>query len=424
MEPPHLDRSIGIEIYATGYEGIGGRIRARLDDFVVEEILDETVLRHLSTRPQRANTYRLYGMVKRGLDTIHAVNIVERRLGLKANYLGIKDARALTMQHISIPDRGVCDEARISGRIEVRMMGYLPYPLNSSHLLGNRFKIKVRGAALEKCRHLAQIGEEALNMRIPNFFGYQRFGSRRPVSHLVGGALVRRGFTEAVDLLLSYTTSEEQPSIREARRRLGEDSLNIDVEDLPYTMDLERLLLAAYKRYRGDPIRALRAIPLRLRRILVEAYQSYLFNKTLSAALKDGLELDTIRASDIYAEVSGLRLGDERRASARSAGVKNRVVLLCPLVGYSFREDRYGRLGAYAAKILADEGMTPRGFYIDEMPEVSVRGGIRPASLLVGKISFSLDDCLIVEADLGKGCYITTLLREVMKPQDPIGAGF
>ena len=36
---------------------------------------------------------------------------------------------------------------------------------------------------------------------ILNFYGYQRFGSKRPVTHLIGKAILQRDFDMAVDLI-------------------------------------------------------------------------------------------------------------------------------------------------------------------------------------------------------------------------------
>ncbi|MEM3614392.1 MAG: tRNA pseudouridine(13) synthase TruD, partial [Nitrososphaerales archaeon] len=64
MQPPPLDRSIGMMVYATPHEGVGGRLRVELEDFFVEEILDGVVFRHLSNDPQKQNSFTLYTLTK------------------------------------------------------------------------------------------------------------------------------------------------------------------------------------------------------------------------------------------------------------------------------------------------------------------------------------------------------------------------
>jgi len=422
LEPPPLDRSLGMTVYMTPYEGVGGRLRAELEDFLVEEVLDEIVFKHISDRPKKQGSYVLYSLTKRGLDTLHAVKIVEKVFGARVNYLGIKDAKAITTQYITISADAERDRLRLPDRITLKKQGYLPYPLNRSHLLGNRFRIKVRG--VERRQNIPQIVDAIVGRGVPNYFGYQRFGSRRPVTHLIGRALVKRRFDEAVNILLTYTTHDEENNIQQARKILSEDYLKADLDELPPTLDLERLVLRSLKAQPNNYIRAIRSIPLHVRRLFVNAYQSYIFNRTLSAAIEDSEDLSSIHQSDLYAEVVGVKMLEVRRAEEKVEKSKS-MVLLCPLVGYNFRERYFGRLGTYASKVLLEEGVSPRSFYIDEMPELSVGGDLRAATLLLTELQIEVSEgTLSIGSTLGKGCYITSLLREVMKPQDPVKAGF
>ena len=406
----------------TPYEGVGGRLRAELEDFLVEEVLDEIVFKHISDRPKKQGSYVLYSLTKRGLDTLHAVKIVEKVFGARVNYLGIKDAKAITTQYITISADAERDRLRLPDRITLKKQGYLPYPLNRSHLLGNRFRIKVRG--VERRQNIPQIVDAIVGRGVPNYFGYQRFGSRRPVTHLIGRALVKRRFDEAVNILLTYTTHDEENNIQQARKILSEDYLKADLDELPPTLDLERLVLRSLKAQPNNYIRAIRSIPLHVRRLFVNAYQSYIFNRTLSAAIEDSEDLSSIHQSDLYAEVVGVKMLEVRRAEEKVEKSKS-MVLLCPLVGYNFRERYFGRLGTYASKVLLEEGVSPRSFYIDEMPELSVGGDLRAATLLLTELQIEVSEgTLSIGSTLGKGCYITSLLREVMKPQDPVKAGF
>jgi tRNA pseudouridine13 synthase len=68
------------------------------------------------------------------------------------------------------------------------------------------------------------------------------------------------------------------------------------------------------------------------------------------------------------------------------------------------------------------EGVTPREFYIKEMQELSAQGGFRQAPLWCKDFEFK--GSLTVSFKLPKGSYATTLLRELMKPEDPIRVGF
>jgi len=422
LKPPPLDISVGMTIYATPYEGIGGRLRSKVEDFLVEEVLDDLVFKHVSEQPKKQGSYVIYRLTKRGLDTLHAIRIIEKAFAARVNYLGIKDANAITTQYITLPAEAERDEIRLPDRLTLKKLGYLTYPLNRSHLVGNKFDIKIR--EVKRRESILELIENIVEKGVPNYFGYQRFGSRRPVTHLIGRALVKRRFSEAVNLLLTYSTEDEKEDIQQARRILSEDYLKADLDDLPPTLDLERQVLRSLKAQPNNHIKAIRSIPLRVRRLFVNAYQSYIFNRTISAAIEDGVDLSSIHRSDLYAKVTGVKLLEVKRAEEKIYKSKGRV-LLCPLVGYGFREEDFGRLGPYATRVLMEEEVSPRSFYIDEMPELSVGGDVRAAILLVADLQTEvLEEILTIRTMLGKGCYITSLLREVMKPEDPVKAGF
>ena len=74
-----------------------------------------------------------------------------------------------------------------------------------------------------------------------------------------------------------------------------------------------------------------------------------------------------------------------------------------------------------AVNQLENEEISPKDFFIKEMQEVSSEGGFRQASIHCSNYS-TTDD--VVEFTLSRGSFATILLREVMKPSNPIIAGF
>ena len=73
------------------------------------------------------------------------------------------------------------------------------------------------------------------------------------------------------------------------------------------------------------------------------------------------------------------------------------------------------------SKILEQEEVSPKDFFIKEMQEVSSEGGFRQAAIHCSDYS-SHDN--VVEFSLSRGSFATILLREIMKPEDPIIAGY
>jgi len=93
-------------------------------------------------------------------------------------------------------------------------------------------------------------------------------------------------------------------------------------------------------------------------------------------------------------------------------------------VGYAFRD--YGsRFDRLIVPILKEEGIAPSQFYLKEAEEVSNEGGFRQAPLLAtGMKREQVEGGVTLSFNLGRGEYATTLLREVLKPEDPLISGF
>ena len=93
------------------------------------------------------------------------------------------------------------------------------------------------------------------------------------------------------------------------------------------------------------------------------------------------------------------------------------------MAGYTFQPGK-GRFENITKAILEEEGITAKDFHIKEMQELSHQGGFRQALLWCIDFSFKQQSPLKVSFKLPKGSYATTLLREIIKPEDPIKSGF
>jgi len=98
-------------------------------------------------------------------------------------------------------------------------------------------------------------------------------------------------------------------------------------------------------------------------------------------------------------------------------GLDQRLAL--PFVGYSYYKKT--RFDYQISKILKQEEITPKDFFVKEMQEVSSEGGFRQAAI---NCFDYLSHGNTVEFSLSRGMFATILLREIMKPEDPMIAGF
>jgi len=396
---PDLDSQIGISVYSTKFNGIGGKIRVTPEDFEVSEKISEKTLNSIN----QEDGYAVYKLQKKRIDTNHALSDIFRKKGIRLKSLGLKDASAITEQFVCSGNKGKAIEDYSTEKYSLRKIGFVKKPLSKKDMIGNHFKIKI-----SDCSDGLSSFEES--DRILNFYGYQRFGSKRPVTHLIGKAILQRDFDNAVDLVLSFTSNYDSKENNEIREKLA-DKQNYKqyFEKVPKQMDIERIVLKEMIEH-GDSFRAIRAIPLSLRRFYIQAYQSFIFNKSLSAAFADGKNMFEAESGDICFDLKGI-IGKFVK------GLDQKLAL--PFVGYSYYKKT--RFDYQISQIMQQEEVTPKDFFIKEMQEVSSEGGFRQAAIDCSDYS-SHDD--VVEFTLSRGSFATILLREIMKPSDPIYAGF
>src|SRR5437899_8366318 len=396
---PKLDSLIGISIYCTRTEGTGGKIRSSPDLFRVSEVLREKTLSMISS----SGSYAVYKLKKSGIDTNHALSEIFRRYGLKLKALGLKDANATTEQYVcdTSTGRGISDIT--TNRYTLEKIGFVPKPITKKDMIGNKFKIKIEDADFAKISNFKD------QDKILNFYGYQRFGSRRPVSHLVGKAILQKNFEIAIEVLLSFTSEYDLPENNKIRDMLKDKSNYPRVlNEIPPQMDVEILALKEFIDH-GDSLKALRVIPLPLRRLFVEAFQSFIFNRTVSMAYDNSKELLQPLDSDVCFDKDDI-LGRYQNDPQQRLAI--------PLVGYSY--SKKNRFDHEISQILAEEHVCPKDFFVKEMQEISVEGGFRQAVMQCH--NFSVDQSYL-SFMLSRVSYATILLREIIKPSNPVVAG-
>jgi tRNA pseudouridine13 synthase len=411
---PQIDSRAGIDCYCTSFAGTGGSIKHGSEGFMVSELVDESL--DVSLSYDEKHRYPLYVLEKQDIDSNHALFEIERELHMRFRVMGIKDAKAVTTQYAGMERVMRNPPAELRSRhTRLTLRGFTKHPLEKRFLAGNKFEIRIYNVrSSDLSGFVPQIS------KVGNFYGLQRFGSERLVTHLVGREIVKRNFTQAVELLLSYTTEFDSQMSREIRNRCT-DPRNYQqvLKMLPRGMDIERQVLSALVAGR-NAIAALRAVPIMIRRLFVQAYQAYIFNRCLSRAIMRGEDLLQPQAGDLCFEMEGLiTFGRIIKYNPHS---NTKLVPAIRMAGYSFQPGK-GRFENITRAILYEEKVAPKDFYIKEMQELSQQGGFRQASLWCTDFWYERDP-MRVSFKLPKGSYATTLLREIIKPDDPIRSGF
>ena len=396
---PKIDSDLGISLYATKSVGTGGTIKKSNDDFKVKELLSEKALKTISND----HGLSVYILKKNGIDTSHALSDVEKRFGLVLKSLGLKDANAVTEQYVFSKTISKSFETIQGKNYSLKRLGFVKKPLSKKDMIGNHFEIKVENPS----NHISDFNEYE---KILNFFGYQRFGSKRPITHLVGKAIIQNDYQAALDLLLNYSSQYDTEENNANRKIIAERTSELSVIDkIPKSMDIEITLLKKLSKTKDLKI-VIRSIPLHMRRFYIQAYQSYIYKKTLSLAFDYGEELFSAKEGDVCFDRNYI-LGKFQNDPSQ--------MLAIPLVGHSYFKKT--RFDFYIQKILDEEEVSLNDFFIKDFQEISIEGGFRNAIIQCN--NFQINDN-IVKFHLSRGSYATIILREILKPENPLESGF
>jgi tRNA pseudouridine13 synthase len=416
-----IDRSLGMDYYITDAPGCGGKIKSFAEDFIVSEVFAD--------RRYEGGRYLIIEVEKTNWDAHRLIREMARILRIsqkRFSWAGTKDKKAVTSQRISIMNLEEEQLSRISlPDLKIRVLGRSNRGVGLGDLLGNRFSITVRDLnCREPQTQFAAITEQVEKQGgVPNYFGVQRFGEVRPVTHKVGEALVRGLYEEAAFIYLAQPFPGELPQTIKAREALW---LSRDIfaalKQFPEYLGFELAMLNYLAEHPGDYAHCFMVLSPNLRRLFVHAYQSYLFNKILSRRLAAGMPLNRALVKDVVCfSRDGLPDMDRlQKVTAENLSAVNRLAergrsfLTLPLIGFE-TELAGGGEGEIEQAVLAEESVTQEDFRVPECPELGSKGTRRAALCQVRpEIAFSGNSANL-QFLLPKGSYATVVLREYIK---------
>jgi tRNA pseudouridine13 synthase len=385
--------------------GIGGSIKERVEDFIVEEIP--------LYQPRGEGQHTFFEIQKAGLSTFQAVQAIARGLGVSprlVSYAGLKDSQATTCQVLSV--EGVPPEAVLAldlPDIQILWAERHGNRLKIGHLRGNRFTIRIRDVderAMVACQEILEVLAER---GVPNRFGPQRFGLRGNSGKL-GRAVVHKNAHEFIQVLLGHPHASESGRIEAARQQFESGHWEQALHLFPSNMAQERQALQILIRSKGDVEKAYAAVPKRLKMFFLSAYQSELFNHALDARLQT---LDRVYEGDLAMKHPGrsvFLVEDETVEQPRAASFE--ISPTGPIFGYKMIGPS-GRQGELEAEILAVENLTLESFRIGG--GLKARGERRALRFEIHEPESWYDEGIMLRFWLTRGCYATTVLGEIMK---------
>jgi tRNA pseudouridine13 synthase len=399
--------------------GIGGKIRVRDEDFFVQEL----PLYEASGEGEHI----LAEVQKVGIDTREMVRRLANALDLRPADIGtagLKDRHAVAVQLVSIhalPASGI-DEERVM-RVEaeglvVRWAARHANKLRPGHAAGNRFAIRIReidNPATAAVR-VRPVLDRLNDVGLPNYYGEQRFGTdpTRPNDKL--GLLLLRGENEA--FLKAYLGGDDfREDVAAARRIYDEGDAAAAFEAWPMNIKHERRVLEKLVRT-GDPAKAVKAVDKSLRRLLMNAAQSAVFNAVTADRVRDGLLGRLVRGDAAMKRHDDLRTGGvftvHDAAAEQSRADAWELTPTGPMPGGKMHPRPTHDAADRETAALTRLGVTTGDF--ETMPGARRPMRIRPSDT---RVSAGVDDHgghVTIAFSLPAGSFATVVLREVMKP--------
>ncbi len=328
------------------------------EDFVVIEVP--------AVKTALQGRYIYFWMKKKERNTLDAVKELARQLRIKEKdigFAGSKDKHAVTEQIISLPGikKESVDRVKIEG-VSLEFYGYGNQPVSLGDLQGNKFELVVRNLDDEKV--------EKINC-VENYFDEQRFSLN---NIKIGQYLIRKEFAKAVSLV-------DEVKVKQC------------LEQKP-----------------SDYVGALKTLPTRLLRMYVNAYQSYLWNKTAATYLgqKGKVLKEAAYSGGVFVFVSD---------SEKFKGLQ------LPLIGFGHEDFNDAEVQEIIDKIMKEENIFYADFIIKQIPELALEGGLRNVFVEVkdlklgkkakdelnsGKFKFK------ISFTLPKGSYATLAIKRII----------
>ena len=419
------ERDLGLELFYTqDVPGIGGKLRKTPEDFVVDEI---------SVLPPEYPDGQF--VIARVWHRNWEMNRLVRRLSsnlkigrARVGFAGTKDGRAVATQLMSfnapieavraltIPDVKILESYSARRMIEI------------GDLVGNSFRIKVSDIEPSRDVHgICDLVKERLDALggFPNYFGTQRFGSVRPITHLIGRDLIGGDFEGAVMRYVANPMEEEDSDANDARRGLQETrDFERALKVFPKKLTFERTMITYLNEKPGDYLGALRILPKNLLMMFVHAYQSFLFNRILSERMRKGIPIGQPQVGDLVLPLNKLSLPDHDNPILVTKANVDKVIRNASegkafVSGLLFGTKSMfadGEMGEIERRVIEKEAIGNMDFQIVGLREASSKGTRREllAPYETLKIEFE-DKAAVFSFSLNKGCYATALMREFMK---------
>lgn len=386
--------------------GIGGIYKQNPEDFQVEEI---------PLYPCSGKGEHLYLWIeKSGITTRELLTQLTRGLRLKERdlgYAGLKDARALTRQMVSVPFNKVDQIGKLNlDKAKILSINRHGNKLRLGHLAGNRFTITIRETHVDAPSRAETILLQLEKRGVPNFFGEQRYGVLGNSAQL-GLLLVQKDFAKFCQEYIGDPELIHNQDWKKAAEYYQSGEIRASLDSLPKRMRDEQRLLRTLLDGKSHQT-AVSILPRNLLRLFLSAAQSSFFDQLLKQRLST---IDLLTDGDIAVKhINGACFRVEYAVEEQSRVDCFEISPSAPLYGSKVMIAS-GKTGQREVALLEESGLTLDSWKLAQ--GLTMTGERRPLRVPLSepKIIGQGKQYLTLSFALPKGSYATSILRELIK---------
>lgn len=263
------------------------KIRRLAEDFEVTEVANVV----LTGGPQAC-----YRLQKRGIGTPEAIDQILRKWGLQRraiSYGGLKDRHAITNQYVTIRN-GPRKNLRLQ-HLHLEYLGQSPQPFGPGDIQGNRFRLVLRSMNSSSVEAALTAVADARRTGIPNYFDEQRFGSVTAEGEFIAAAWMKGDYERTLWLTFAAPSRFDRPADREQKEILRQHWGDWAFCKAALARSHRRSIITFLADRPGDFRGAWGRVRQDLRSLYLSAFQSYLWNQLLIAALRSTCPAESLR---------------------------------------------------------------------------------------------------------------------------------